>query len=343
MAWRTALANFALLCASLAAVFGVLEAALRAVYPAPARFLYPQEAYVFDPAIGHALRPGQAAFTHDRPVRINALGLRDDEISPRPVRGVWRVLALGDSQTFGTGLDIEETWPKQLERVLNDQGPLRWEVVNAGIPGTDTWQHEILLERLLEALHPRVVVLALYVNDVVPRHDPRIADATTQTNTWAKRLAYLLKRSAVLTWLYHRVLLPLRAIRSTRGGSVEDAVLAGMDDPRAERGWGQVEASLAAMKRACDARRASLLVAILPRRDQVSGQHPGRVYNQRAAAIASAHGIPVVDLLPDLASAYQRRGDTLFIHWDGHNSAAANRVIATRLAPALLTVATPGS
>jgi hypothetical protein len=36
-------------------------------------------------------------------------------------------------------------------------------VINAGIPGTDTWQHEILLTRFLKATNPHVVVLALYV------------------------------------------------------------------------------------------------------------------------------------------------------------------------------------
>ena len=324
-----------LLCASLLVSLGMVELSLRLLYPPPLRFLYPQESYEFDPEIGHTLRPGQTAFTHARSVRTNALGLRDHELAPEPPPRTLRVLALGDSQTFGNGLDLADTWPKQLESLLQQRGPFRWEVINGGIPGTDTWQHEILLARLVEATNPHVVVLALYVNDVVPRFLPRSLGASEPTNTWSKRITYLLKRSLLVTWTYHRLFLPWRAQRLQPAGSVEDAVLAGREDERAERGWRQVDSSLAIIKQLTDAHKATLLVAILPRRDQVSGDHPGRAYNERARKVAAAHGITALDLLPDLSKEYRVRGDALFIHWDGHNAATANHVIAAQLAPML--------
>src|SRR5688572_4825885 len=41
------------------------------------------------------------------PVRINSLGLRDDEVAlPKPPR-VFRILAVGDSITFGFGVHLE--------------------------------------------------------------------------------------------------------------------------------------------------------------------------------------------------------------------------------------------
>src|SRR5206468_2090726 len=141
--------------------------------------LYPQESYDLDPEIGHVLRPSQTAFTHDRSVHTNTLGFRDREFSPYSAPATLRVLALGDSQTFGNGLDLADTWPKQLEGMLqNVNGGPWWEVVNAGIPGTDTWQHEIVLGRLLDTIHPHAVVLALYVNDVAPRYDPHNVHAS---------------------------------------------------------------------------------------------------------------------------------------------------------------------
>jgi lysophospholipase L1-like esterase len=315
--------------------FALIELSLRVFYPPPVRFFYPQEFYDFDHEIGHTLRPGQTAFTHDHPVQTNSLGLRDREVGPNPTAGTLRVLALGDSQTFGNGLSLSDTWPKQLERRLQQVHNVRWEVINAGIPGTDTWQHEILLARLLKATNPHVVVLALYVNDVVPRHDPRRGSAAGQTNTWNKRLLYLLKRSALVTWIYHDLLVPWQARRFEHGSSVEEDVLAGRRTDRAERGWRQVEGSLTAMKKLTDARGVTLLVAMLPRRDQVSGNHPGRAFGERAHDIAEAHGITAVDLLPSLSERYRRSGDALFIPWDGHNSAVANEVIAERLAATL--------
>ncbi|TMH88523.1 MAG: hypothetical protein E6H45_00315, partial [Betaproteobacteria bacterium] len=99
MAVRPVVANLVLLCGSLFVTFGILELSLRVIYPAPIRFLYPQEFYDFDAEMEHVLRPGQTAFTHDHPVRINSLGLRDREITQQPGPGALRVLALGDSQT----------------------------------------------------------------------------------------------------------------------------------------------------------------------------------------------------------------------------------------------------
>ena len=82
------------------------------------------------------------------------------------------------------------------------------------------------------------------------------------------------------------------------------------------------------------------LVAILPRRDQITGENPARGYNVRALAIAQTHGIAMLDLLPDLSVAYRLRGAALFIPWDGHNSAVANQVIAARLTPVLASLTT---
>jgi GDSL-like Lipase/Acylhydrolase family len=335
---RPIVANLALLGGTLVTAFLVFEVSLRLIYPAPARFIYPQEAYDFDPELGHVLRQGQTAFTHDRLVQINSLGVRGAEVTPRPAPGTVRVLALGDSQTFGNGLDLSETWPKQLEQRLQAAPGSRWEVINAGVPGTDTWQHEILLRRLLAVVHPHAVVLALYVNDVVPSYSPRNADGTTLTNTSGKYLVYLLKRSAVVTWAYH-MLMPWCARQVARGDSVEDAILSGGDDTRAERGWRQVETSLTQMKELCDSLGVEFLVAILPRRDQVSGQHPGRTYIQRARRITDAHRIETLDLLPSLSAEYRVHRDKLFIPWDGHNAAAANHVIAAGIATRLESLA----
>jgi hypothetical protein len=47
--------------------------------------------------------------------------------------------------------------------------------------------------------------------------------------------------------------------------------------------------------------------------------------------IASAAGIPAVDLLEPLQRAFSARGSALFIPWDGHNSRLANEVVARQL------------
>ncbi len=101
---RAAVGNAALLLGAVAFALALLEGALRIWLPGPVVYRYPQERYDFDPEIGFVLRPNQRAFTHDKTVRVNSRGCRDAEYPSTPPEGVRRVLALGDSQTFGVGV-----------------------------------------------------------------------------------------------------------------------------------------------------------------------------------------------------------------------------------------------
>lgn len=68
------------------------------------------------------------------PVMINAEGLRDYEYDYQRPAGVTRILALGDSVTFGWGVKLEDTYPKVLERLLNGgESRDRYEVLNCGV------------------------------------------------------------------------------------------------------------------------------------------------------------------------------------------------------------------
>jgi len=42
---------------------------------------------------------------------------------------------LGDSVTFGFGLDQMQSFPAELERLLDQAGGVKYEVINVGIPG----------------------------------------------------------------------------------------------------------------------------------------------------------------------------------------------------------------
>jgi hypothetical protein len=95
----------------------------------------------------------------------NSLGLRDHEVSVRKRPGTLRVLALGDSFTYGITA-LEDTWPKLLERNLRKRFPGRTiEVLNAGVPCYSTYQELAYLERSLLQLDPDVVVLGFFVGN----------------------------------------------------------------------------------------------------------------------------------------------------------------------------------
>ncbi|HET9358467.1 MAG TPA: SGNH/GDSL hydrolase family protein [Vicinamibacterales bacterium] len=143
-----------------------------------ARFYYTNTAELrqdeFDPELGWRLKPGtytvkapQAFRTHV--VSINQMGLREAHTTPRRTPLVRRVVVLGDSFTFGQGVDDETLFTTQLERRLNEpQADTRYEVINAGVPGYGTGQEWLLTRRLMDrGVVGHVYVLNLFTNDLL--------------------------------------------------------------------------------------------------------------------------------------------------------------------------------
>lgn len=119
------------------------------------------------------LLPGaEGAFSFDNfqspPFRaaISKQGLRDREYGPKKP-GVVRVLALGDSTTFGWGVPEEDTLPRQLEAFLREtQGTEAIEVINAGTPTYGPWQCLDWLRERAAEFQPDIVMYSLFpIND----------------------------------------------------------------------------------------------------------------------------------------------------------------------------------
>ena len=92
-------------------------------------------------------------------VSINSLGFREREIEPKdPNR--YRIAVIGDSFTWGQGIEARERFSNLLEGFL---GP-RYEVLNFGIPGNNMPEHLNELDVVLKLL-PDFVLLQLYIND----------------------------------------------------------------------------------------------------------------------------------------------------------------------------------
>lgn len=63
------------------------------------------------------------------------------------------ILTLGCSYTFGTGLDVNDTWPSKLGKLLNNP------IYNAGIPGSSNDTAFRLANYLVPKYKPKTVVL----------------------------------------------------------------------------------------------------------------------------------------------------------------------------------------
>jgi hypothetical protein len=160
----------------------IAEISVRVVFPAPPkpRITEPAGYSPFEQTDKglYVYRPG-ASFSHIYDVsgdhrgyfgpdgrvdyRINTLGFRGADMSLEKPAGMRRILCLGDSFTFGEGVREEDAWPQRLRRSL---GPST-QVINAGVQGYD-FDHEALYLLLYgRKLHPDVVVIAFFMNDMM--------------------------------------------------------------------------------------------------------------------------------------------------------------------------------
>ncbi|MFT4648260.1 MAG: lysophospholipase L1-like esterase [Glaciecola sp.] len=156
----------------------------------------------------------------DYTVNINSLGFRDPERTYAKPAGVKRVLVLGDSVTWGWGVDNGERFSDLLEARLGEEV----QVLNMGVPGYGTGQQFWNLEKFGWRYEPDAVVLCLVLNDVLEAEmiehygmpKPRFAlgedgewfeerppglATTAQTQGWTREMAWLQAHSAAVTLL----------------------------------------------------------------------------------------------------------------------------------------------
>jgi len=160
-----------LLAASIGLLFALLiaEIAVRMWLPAAHHHLM----YVRsdDPVLGLDLRAGsefafEGAFVEipATSVRISSQGLRDEEHAvPKPA-GIRRAVCLGDSTTFGWGVEEADSWCSRLDDLLGDG----WTTVNLGIPGANTAQEVRRLELRGLLFEPDLVVVHHEEGDAEP-------------------------------------------------------------------------------------------------------------------------------------------------------------------------------
>lgn len=123
-----------------------------------------REVSFLDPFAPRASREATRWTVHTGPE-----GYRTPAFTKQPAPGRRRVVALGDSSTFGWGVEDGEAYPAQLEHRLASKegaGPGEgWEVLNLGVPGYSTFQGRVMLEREALPLSPDVVIWSYLSND----------------------------------------------------------------------------------------------------------------------------------------------------------------------------------
>ena len=100
----------------------------------------------------------------------NGLGFRGGPFSIARRPGVARVVAIGDSMTYGWGVDAGCTWPALLEDALDDRG-MHVEVANLGEPGADPGTYAYIASSAIPALRPDLVIVGMHLGDDLEQLD----------------------------------------------------------------------------------------------------------------------------------------------------------------------------
>lgn len=362
---RKAAKRIALVLCSTAIALVAAESALRALGYGAA-YYYPQFLFTADPDLGYRLTPGfsgrQVLGEFDVHLAVTRSGLRAPQPTAPP-GATCTILGLGDSFTFGHGVEANETYLSLLAQRLVSDGR-RVQVINAGVPGYGTRQQAAFLSRQGGRFQPDVVLLGL-----LPFNDPhdnlapdplvrdgflvgRTVDSAGDVSLMYAFKSLLRRRSALYGTVANGVkgIAPLRS-RLARFGLAEEGfaveVQSYLTSPpaSAEAAWAATVPLLQRLREQSASLGARLIILLVPSRAQVdrerwnrlSAQHglqEHQVDPQLPIRTVTRHLDALGIAYLDLQATLQRRiesGETLYFDVDGHWNTAGHRAAADAL------------
>lgn len=156
-----------------------------------------------------------------RHVTLNSEGFRDHEHGRSAPAATRRLLLVGDSCGFGTGIErLEDRFGEQLAAELTESTGTRWESINAARPDSHTLDELAFLDHML-AYDPDLVVLLYVFNDLdylAPlTRRPAVADHPSSLLDRLRPTRLLFQNSYVFQELYVRLRLARFALAEPTG------------------------------------------------------------------------------------------------------------------------------
>lgn len=262
-------------------------------------------------ALNYMLKPDmQYEFEHIH-VLINSQGLRGDLVSEEKSRGVYRILGLGDSVTFGWQVRQEETYLQRLESMLNVNDPLRhYEVINASVPGYKLGHELAYLKEYGVRYQPDLVIVGFCVlNDADGTRAVYVGDgniagvplnssfAPTDAGGVVARVKGFLRQKS---HLYHFVTQQYGMLRDRWSKSSRTSGTAyhwPFPLEREDELWGLIRSQILEMQDVAEEHGAGLLLVVFPTLSQVVSEDAPLVPQEVLAGFAQQIGVPVVDAL----------------------------------------------
>ena len=255
------------------------EILIRAAFPQQLVRAY----FIPNEDVGNVLRPNQTYVDHygeyGRPytVKTNSVGLRmNEDVDPAP--DTTKVLALGDSFTFGWGVEVQESFFGILSQTVHQYG--KYQLLNGGVGASSTGHSIKRLSYYSTLFDFDAVIYFLNPNDLIDNfnRDPnyRVTDFTfssdgtvslRDTKVYTPLKRWLLHQP-LYVWLNQHSHLFIFLKSRVRGGSQLTEPAMGFKEPATERKALEMAAvSLAYMRRllsVLDKMRKPLMVIPIP-------------------------------------------------------------------------------
>lgn len=268
-----------------------------------------------DPRVGHDHRPHRRAFLMGVEVTTNRFGLRGDETTLEKPVNTYRIVVAGDSITMGWGVAQADTYPAQLERMLNSRPPagfprgVRYEVLNLGIGNYNTVQEVTRLRTLGLKFAPDLILLGYFINDAEP--------------VPAARHRVLLERSYLAAFVVSR----LRQTPLAHAGSLTYKEYYRGLYADEQPGWRAAQAALVELTALGHARSIPVVAYVIPELHDLSATYAFADIHQKLLRLGAGLRLPVVDLFPVFSG--QSPEAALWVSpTDAHPNARAQRMIA---------------
>lgn len=212
-------------------------------------FVYPDGYFKFNPNV----KNGQY-----KDYMINSHGFRGSEFNIKKAPGVRRIVALGDSATFGAKNKDSETYSYLLQQLL-DSSPLHshYEVINAGIPYIRSDQVRNLFEKEVLAMEPDCVILYGGWNDA--------QYAVYEANWFTSAFYWLMYNSELIAWM-HLNATKAMIMNPEPSDKVMQKISPATLAQCAHRATSRYDENLRSIHRACLERNIQLIVMAAPTR-----------------------------------------------------------------------------
>lgn len=268
----------------------------------------------------------------------NSFGFRDLEHAFEKPKGVFRILGLGDSFTYGVGASFENTYFFRLEKMLNERSGKhpKVEIIKGGIPSYYPEPERLLLQHYGVRYNPDLIIVGFLPNDVGDTYMGRDW-LTVGTDSYLKtRFGESLGELG--TWLYINshaariVLLKIAYLKTVRERIPQWPEIY-RESGLHEGEWRKVEGEFERINEIARSIGAKLVVVHIPQKMSYMtdvADYPAR----RLSAWAEKCGVTFIDILPAMKEASENE----FTYWekDGHCTPAGYRVIAETIYRKLL-------